>query len=134
MKVTASCLQACVVLNKCHHVRQLHICPNYGPTIKTFVEHLTAGVILTRAIRPSIVGPLGTLLSTVALMLTEQPPPGTLHLSPAEGKSCTRAQLPCKLPPGRGVPLLTFHWPEHVTWPGLLQGGRRHPHRKGGSL
>ena len=23
------------------------------------------------------------------------------------------------LPPERDTPLLTFHWPEHITWPGL---------------
>ena len=60
--------------------QEVNICPNYGPTIKTLVEHIAPGLILTRATRPSIAGPLGVLLSPILLILKEQLPPGTLHL------------------------------------------------------
>lgn len=49
----------------------------------------------------------------------------------AEEKLCPHTER-LKLPPGSDTSLLTFHWPEHVTWPGLLQEGRTYPHPQEG--
>lgn len=70
----------------------------------------TGGSALQGPPRPE--GTLAGLEPPICHVAEEKPRPHTERL---------------KLPPGSDTSLLTFHWPEHVTWPGLLQEGRKYP-------
>lgn len=63
---------------------------------------------------PRVVLTLGPRLSSKPLC--------TLPMSTSEEKRITYGTL--KIPLGSHTLLLTFHWPEQVTWPHLIPGGQ----------